>query len=55
MDIKDIYILHRFVGAVEGVAVTLPDEIKGMIYDYIEVVDAILDREEKAVMGNELA
>lgn len=51
MDIKDIYTLHRFVGAVEGVAVTLPDDAQSLLYDYIEVVDAILDKEEKAVMG----
>lgn len=51
MDIKDIYTLHRFVGAVQGVAVTLPDDAQGLLYDYIEVVDGILDKEEKAVMG----
>lgn len=51
MDIKDIYTLHRFVGAIEGVVISLPDEVKGMIYDYIEVVDGILDKEEKAVTG----
>ena len=46
MDIKDLNILHRFVGAVEGVVISLPSEIQGMIYDYIEVVDGILDKEE---------
>ena len=51
MELKDIYTLHRFVGAVEGVTVTLPEDAQGLLYDYIEVVDAILDKEEKAVMG----
>lgn len=51
MDIKDIYILHRFVGAVQGVAVTLPEDAQGLLCDYIEVVDGILDKEEKAVLG----
>lgn len=47
MEIQDLNLLHRFVGAVEGVALTLPEDAKSMIYDYIEVVDAILDKEEK--------
>ena len=47
MDTKDINLLHRFVGAVEGVALTLPESAQSLIYDYLEVVNAILDREEK--------
>ena len=52
MDMKDINILHRFVGAVEGVAVTLPEDAQSLLYDYIEVVDGILDKEEKAVRSD---
>ena len=51
-DIKDLNILHRFVGAVEGVVISLPSEIQGMLYDYIEVVDGILDKEEKEVRND---
>lgn len=51
MELKDIYTLHRFVGAVEGVAVILPEDAQSLLHDYIKVVDAILDKEEKAVMG----
>lgn len=51
MELKDLNILHRFVGAVEGVVISLPSEIQGMLYDYIEMVDGILDKEEKVVLG----
>lgn len=47
MDMKDIGILHRFVGAVEGIAALLPDDAQSLLFDYIKVVDGILDREEK--------
>ena len=46
MTLKDISTIRRFMGAVEGVAVSLPQDAQSLIYDYIEVVDAILDREE---------
>ena len=47
MDIKDINLLHRFVGAVEGVALVLPESAQSLIYDYLEVVNGILDKEEQ--------
>lgn len=47
MNIHDINLLHRFVGAVEGVALTLPESAQSLIYDYLEVVNGILDKEEK--------
>ena len=47
MTAKDISNIRRFIGAVEGVATSLPVQAQTLIYDYIEVIDAILDREEK--------
>jgi hypothetical protein len=44
---KDISNIRRFMGAVEGVVISLPGHAQGLIHKYIEVVDAILDREEK--------
>lgn len=32
---------------VEGITISLPEQTQSLIYDYIEVMDAILDREEK--------
>lgn len=52
MDIKDLSTLHRFLGAVEGVALKLPEDVQGLLYGYIEVVDGILDKEEKAVTSD---
>ena len=51
MTAKDISTIRRFIGVVEGVAVSLPDHAQSLLYDYIEVVDAILDREEKGGEG----
>ena len=47
MDIKDISTIRRFLGVVEGVTISLPSETQSMIYDYLAVVDGILDREEE--------
>ena len=53
MTLQDISNIRRFIGVVEGVAVALPQEAQTLIYDYIEVVDCILDREEKGGTENE--
>ena len=47
MTTKDISTINRFLGVIEGVAVSLPDDAQSMIYDYLEVIDGILDKEEK--------
>ena len=47
MTSKDISNIRRFIGVIEGVAIYLPEQAQTLIYDYIEVVDAILDREEE--------
>ena len=39
--------IQRFLGVVEGVATSLPKEIQALLFDYIEVIDAILDRDKK--------
>lgn len=46
MTAQDISNIRRFIGVVEGVAISLPTEAQSLLYDYIEVVDAIIDREE---------
>ena len=47
MDIKDISTIRRFLGFIEGVAVSLPQDTQTMIYNYLEVVDEILGAEGK--------
>jgi hypothetical protein len=47
MTLRDISNIRRFIGVVEGVTISLPERTQSLIYDYIEVMDAILDREEK--------
>ena len=47
MTTKEISTIRRFLGVIEGVTISSPNETQSMIYDYLEVVDAILDREEK--------
>ena len=47
MDIKDISTIRRFLGVVEGVAVSLPSDTQTILFDYVEMVDEILDAEEK--------
>ena len=44
---KDISTISRFLGVIEGIVVSLPDDVQSMIYDYLEVIDGILDKEEK--------
>ena len=47
MDAKDISTIRRFLGAVEGISMALPSDTQSFLYDYIEVVDSILNKEEK--------
>ena len=47
MTLKDISNIRRFLGVVEGVTISLPSDAQYMIYDYMETVDEILNREEK--------
>ena len=47
MTMKDISNIRRFLGVIEGITATLPDNAQSLIYDYLEIVDEILDREEK--------
>ena len=51
MTLQDISNIRRFIGVVEGVAISLPEQAQSLIYDYIEVIDAILVREEKGGEG----
>ena len=44
---QDISNIRRFMGVLEGVVISLPGLVQSLIYEHIEVVDAILDREEK--------
>ncbi len=48
MKSKDIFAIRRFMGAVEGVAIGLPEQAQALLFDYLEVVDGILDREDGA-------
>jgi hypothetical protein len=47
MTAQAISTIRRFIGVVEGVAISLPDQAQSLVYDYIKVVDEILNREEK--------
>lgn len=47
MTSKEISNIRRFLGVIEGVAETTSVGVKNMLYDYISVVDEILDREEQ--------
>ena len=47
MGIKDISTIRRFLGFVEGIAVSMPGDTQTILYDYIEMVDEILNQEEK--------
>ncbi len=51
MTLQDISNIRRFIGVVEGVTISLPEQVQSLIYDYIEGVDAILDKEEKGGEG----
>ena len=50
MTVQDISNIRRFIGVVEGIVISLPEPTQSLVYDYIEVMDAILDREEKDVI-----
>lgn len=52
MTLQDISNIRRFIGVVEGITISLPEQTQSLIYDYIEVMDAILDREEKGGEGD---
>lgn len=52
MQLKDISTIRRFIGVIEGIAISLPETTQGLIYDYAAVVDEILDREEKGGAEN---
>lgn len=45
MTSKDLSTLQRFIGVVEGIAAALPKETASLVYDYIEVIDPILEKE----------
>ena len=47
MNAKEISNIRRFLGVVEGVAESLPEKTQSLLYDYIAVVDDILNKEEK--------
>ena len=47
MNAKDISTIRRFLGIVEGITISLPDQAQSLIYDNMALVDDILDREEK--------
>lgn len=50
MTAKDISYIRRFMGVVEGVAVYLPDQAQSLLYDCMEVVEGIIQQEEKKEM-----
>lgn len=50
MTSKDISTIRRFMGVVEGVAVSLPDQAQSLLYDHMYIVEDILRQEEKKEM-----
>lgn len=50
MTLKDISTINRALGAIEGVAVSLPEGQSTLIFDYLEVIDGILEKEEEALV-----
>ena len=48
MTLKDKETIQRMIGKIEGVAFCVEDNIAIPLFDAIEVIDAILDREEGA-------
>ena len=48
MDIKDKSTIQRMLGKIEGVAFAADDKIAVPLFDAIEIIDAVLDREEGA-------
>ena len=51
MTTKDILTMHRFLGIIEGITLSLPDNTQSLIYDALAVVDGILNREEEQMKG----
>jgi hypothetical protein len=53
MSLADVINLHRFVGLIEGVVLSLPADTQNAVYDYLETVNCILDKElqDKAKKG----
>ncbi len=49
MTLNDISCLNRFLGVIEGVAISLPEETREMVFDYLATVDRIVDEEAKKV------
>ena len=45
---KDISTMHRMLGKIEGVAFVVTDKVATPLFDAIEVIDCILEREEGA-------
>lgn len=46
MNAKDISTIRRFIGVVEGVSSACPNSAQSLIFDYILIVDKILEEEE---------
>ena len=47
MKLNEISYLRRFLGVIEGVSMTLPQDTQSLVFDYIAVVDDILCKEEQ--------
>ena len=43
---NDISTIGRFMGVVQGIAGLLKESARSMLYNYIAVIDEILDREQ---------
>ena len=48
MTLQDKSTIERMLGKIEGVAFIVDDKIAAPLLDAIEVIDAVLDREEGA-------
>lgn len=48
MDMKDKSTIQRMLGKIEGVAFVVDDKIATPLLDAIEIIDAVLGREEGA-------
>jgi hypothetical protein len=46
MTIEDKKTIQRMLGKIEGVAFVADDKISAVIFDALEVIDCILDREK---------
>ena len=47
LTLKDKYTIQRMLGKIEGVAFTVEDNFAAPLFDAIEVIDSILDKEDK--------